>query len=103
MGNGFLEAVYQECLELEFEEQMLPYEAQKELTLYYFDKELKHKYIPDFICYGKVVVEIKAARLLLPEHSAQLFNYLKATGLRVGLLVNFGSYPKVDVQRIITD
>jgi len=100
MGCGFLEAVYQECLEYEFEEQLIEFEAQKELKLYYFDRELKQTYIPDFICDRNIIVEIKAVKDFDPIHKAQVFNYLKATGLKVGILVNFGSYPNVTFERI---
>lgn len=103
MGCGFLEAVYQESLEFELEENLIPFESQKELTLHYFDKTLKQKYIPDFICYDHIIVEIKAAKKLIPEHDAQLFNYLKSTGMSVGLLVNFGSYPKLEYKRIVSE
>ena len=101
MGSGFLEAVYQESLDIELAEQMIPYDAQKELEVYYFDKKLKQKYIPDLICYGNIIVEIKAVKELLPQHTAQLFNYLMITGYKLGLLVNFGSYPKITIERIV--
>ena len=99
-GNGFLEAVYQECLEYEFEEQLIEFEAQKKLKLYYFDRELKQTYIPDFICERNIIVEIKAVKEFDSIHKAQVFNYLKATGLKVGILANFGSYPNVTFERI---
>lgn len=101
MGCGFLENVYQECLEKEFNLCKIPFEAQKELQLKYKDEPLKQTYKPDFICYGKIIVELKACKETCPEHRAQVFNYLKATGLRLGLLVNFGHYPKATVERII--
>jgi GxxExxY protein len=100
-GCGFLEAVYQECLEIEFGLQDIPFQPQEELTLTYKGRTLKQTYIPDFICFGKIVVELKAASQLADEHRAQLHNYLRATGHRVGLLVNFGHYPKVEYERII--
>jgi GxxExxY protein len=101
MGCGFLEAVYQECLEREFHNRKILFEAQKELQLKYKGTALKQIYKPDFICYGKIIVELKAVKDVNPEHRAQVFNYLKATGLRLGLLVNFGHYPKATVERII--
>ena len=101
MGCGFLEAVYQECLEREFHFRKIPFEAQKELQLKYKGSELKQIYKPDFICYGKIIVELKAVKEVSAEHRAQVFNYLKATGLRLGLLVNFGHYLKATVERII--
>jgi GxxExxY protein len=100
MGCGFLEAVYQECLEREFRLRQLPYEAQKELVLSYKGQQLAQTYKPDFICYGKIIVELKAVKEVAPEHKAQLLNYLKATGLELGLLVNFGTYPKAEIIRI---
>ena len=82
--------MYQECLEIEFEKRSLSCFSQKELKLIYKGRELKQKYKPDFICYDKIVVELKAAHEICEEHQAQVFNYLKATGMRLGLLVNFG-------------
>jgi len=101
MGNGFLEAVYQECLEIEFELREIPFQSQKPISLEYKKRELKQKYIPDFICYNKIVVELKSVRKILPEHEAQLINYLKATKLKLGFLVNFSSFPKVDIRRFV--
>ena len=100
MGCGFLEAVYQECLEREFRLRQLPYEAQKELVLSYKGEQLSQTYRPDFICYSKIIVELKAVKEIAPEHKAQLLNYLKATGLELGLLVSFGAYPKAEIVRI---
>lgn len=100
MGCGFLEAVYQECLEKEFRSRQLPFVAQKELVLSYKGEQLAQTYKPDFICYGKIIVELKAVKEIAPEHKAQLLNYLKATGLELGLLVNFGAYPKAEIVRI---
>jgi GxxExxY protein len=100
-GCGFLEAVYQECLELEFGFQSIPFRAQTELQLSYKGKALKQTYFPDFICFERIIVEIKAVSKLAPEHRAQLHNYLKATGHHVGLLINFGHYPKVEHERIV--
>lgn len=101
MGSGFLEAVYQECLEKEFRKQGIPFAAQTELELSYKSEKLQQTYKPDFICYGKIIVELKAVKELANEHHAQLHNYLKATGLRLGFLVNFGHYPKATIERIV--
>jgi GxxExxY protein len=101
MGCGFLEPVYQECLELEFELQGLPFKPQAELILSYKGRPLKQKYFPDFLLFDKIVLEIKAVKELAKEHHAQVHNDLKATGYRLGLLVNFGSYPKVESNRIV--
>ena len=101
MGSGFLEAVYQECLEREFERRGIPFQRKVELTLTYKGEPLTKTYEADLICYGKIILELKAVKDIGNEHRAQLFNYLKATGLRLGLLVNFGHYPKATVERII--
>jgi GxxExxY protein len=100
-GCGFLEAVYQECLEMEFEMQGILFVPQVQLALNYKGRQLKQKYIPDFVVFDKIILEIKAVTQLADEHRAQLHNYLKATGYRVGLLVNFGHYPKIEHERII--
>ncbi len=100
-GCGFLEAVFQECLEFELADRGLPYVAQPLLTLSYKGRQLKQRYQPDFVCFSKVLLEIKAVSALTDEHRAQVHNYLKATGLRVGLLVNFGHYPLVEHERIV--
>lgn len=99
-GCGFLESVFQECLEIEFDYLNLPFESQKELGLYYRGKELKQKFIPDFICFDKIIVEIKAVDSLHDKHRAQVINYLNATGYKLGILVNFGAFPKIEWQRL---
>ncbi len=100
-GCGFLEPVYQECLEIESSFQKIPFTAQKELILEYRGKRLKQTYKPDFICFEKIVVEIKAVSNLIDEHRAQLLNYLHATGYKVGLLINFGHHPKIEHERFV--
>jgi GxxExxY protein len=100
-GSGFLEAVFQECLELELGLQGIPFEAQPEPALSYKGASLRQRYKPDFICFGKVLVELKAVSKLTDEHRAQVLNYLHATGLRVGLLVNFGHHPQVEIEHIV--
>ncbi len=100
-GCGFLEAVYQECLELEFEAQGIPFQPQAELALHYRGRRLKQTYQPDFICFDAIILEIKAASGLTDEHRTQVHNYLKATGLRLGLPVNFGHHPQVESVRIV--
>ena len=91
LGPGFLEAIYQEAMELEFKHQNIPYEREKPLNVYYKGSLLDKKYISDFICYDKLVIELKALSELNSEHESQLINYLKATKLRVGILINFGA------------
>jgi GxxExxY protein len=100
-GSGFLEAVYQECLEIEFSLRDLPFVGQAQLEIAYKGRSLKQRYVPDFICYGKVIVELKAMKELADEHRAQMFNYLKATGFRLGLLVNFGHCSRLEWERIV--
>ena len=99
-GAGFLEPVYQECLEKELRLRGLPFVAQQELKLSYKGETLQQTYKPDIICYGQIILELKAVKAIAPEHQAQLLNYLKATGLRLGLIVNFGHHPKVEIQRL---
>ncbi len=101
MGCGFLEAVYQECLEIEFSARKIPFVAQKDLQLAYKGTALMQRYKPDLICFDSIIVEIKAVTELANEHRAQLLNYLKATGLRLGLLINFGHNPRVQIERFI--
>lgn len=101
MGSGFLEAVYQECLEMEFTERGIPFESQKELELEYKDKRLKQRYVPDFVCYGKIIIELKAVDKIASEHKAQMLNYLHASDMRLGLLVNFGHHPQLEYKRMI--
>ena len=90
MGPGFLEPVYQESLTIEFLKQRIPSVREKELKIYYKNIELNKKYIADFVCYDKIIVELKALNQLTTEHEAQVLNYLKATGYKLGLLINFG-------------
>jgi len=101
LGCGFLEAVYQECLERELRRCAIPFDSQPVLELYYKGKTLNQVYKPDLICFGKIIVELKAVKTISSENEAQVFNYLKASHLRLGLLVNFGHYPKATVQRIV--
>ena len=100
LGAGFLEGVYQEALELELSERRIPYKAQSEITIAYKGAQLRQTYRADIVCYDKIILELKAVKQLLPEHHAQLHNYLRATGMKLGLLVNFCHYPGVEIQRI---
>lgn len=101
LGCGFLESVYQECLEIEFEKQKIPFEPQKKLQIKYSGKVINSTFNPDFICFDKIIIEIKSVNNLLPIHDAQLINYLKITNMKLGLLVNFNHYPKVEIKRLI--
>lgn len=101
MSNGFLEAVYQECLEKELAARGIPYLPQPELKLMYKDQLLVQTYKPDLICYDKIILELKATQTISAEHRCQVLNYLKATKLKLGLIVNFGHHPKVQIERLI--
>ncbi|GAB4463039.1 MAG: GxxExxY protein [Anaerolineae bacterium] len=101
LGNGFLEAVYQEALCIEFALRGVPFQAQRPLVIRYKDRPLTQKYIPDFVVYDAVIVEIKAVDMFGPNEEAQLLNYLKATGLHVGLLINFGGRRKLQWKRMV--
>ncbi len=100
-GFGFHEPVYQECMELELGFQSIPFIPQKELSLEYKGHALKQKYIPDILCFGKIVVELKAVSALTDEHRGQVLNYLRATGMKLGLLINFGNPKKLEWERIV--
>jgi GxxExxY protein len=101
MGHGFLESVYQECLQKEFTAKRVPFVAQPSLSLLYKGQPLGQIFKPDFICFDKIVIELKAVKEIIAEHKAQVLNYLKATGMRVGLLVNFGAHPRATVIRLV--
>jgi len=90
LGSGFLESVYQEALEIQLKDDNVPFLSQTPIDIYYRAVKLNKKFFADFFCFDDIIVEIKAASKLLPEHDAQLINYLKATNVRLGLLINFG-------------
>lgn len=102
LGTGFLEAVYQEALEIEFKHRSIPYEREMQLEIFYKDQPLEKKYQADFICYDEIIIELKALCALESVHKAQLINYLKATDLQLGLLVNFGQSSLVS-QRVVNN
>lgn len=101
LGSGFLEAVYQEALEIELDRRHIPYEREKELEICYDGIKLGKKYIADFVCYGKIILELKAVKELDDSHRSQLYNYLKATGFKLGFLINFGKYDELQIERIV--
>jgi GxxExxY protein len=101
MGHGFLEGVYQECLSLEFERRGIPFKSMPVMALSYKGARLKHTYAPDFVCYDQIIVELKAVQELAVEHRSQVLNYLKATKLKVGFLVNFGCAPMARIERLV--
>jgi GxxExxY protein len=86
---------------LEFSLQSIPFRADSEVKLSYKELPLKQKFRPDFACFDLIVVEIKAVSRLLDEHRAQVHNYLKATGFKLGLLVNFAHHPELEYERIV--
>lgn len=100
LGPGLLEKVYQEALEKEFILQKIPFESEKSFQIAYKGDILEQKYIADFVCYDKIVLELKAVEDLLPIHKAQVINYLAITGYKLGLLVNFNAR-QVQPERIV--
>ena len=101
LGSGFLEPVYQEALEIESLSRGLPFGTQKVLRIRYKEQYLKKEYIADLVYFDKVIVELKALDHLSGKEEAQLLNYLKATGMKVGVLINFGSHPKLEWKRLV--
>ena len=101
LGFGFLEAVYQEAMELELTQRKIPFDAQMPLAILYKGQRLRKEYNADLICYGQIIVELKALERLSGREEAQLLNYLKATSYRVGLLINFGNSPKLEWKRFV--
>ncbi len=99
-GCDFLEPVYHECLTIEFEYQHIPAISKPSLTLNHRDRTLLQRYQPDFVCFEKIILELKTVSTLLDEHRAQLLNYLHASGFELGLLVNFAHYPKLQYERV---
>ena len=100
LGNGFLEAVYQEALEKEFEIKRIPYKREVPFTIYYKNKPLNKQYFADFICYDKIIIELKTKSAICSEHQAQILNYLTASKLKLGIILNFGKQ-SLEHQRII--
>lgn len=101
LGSGFLESVYQQCLLEEFQTQGINCTAQQRIHITYKGKQIQQFFDADFICFNKIILEIKAVKNLLDEHRAQTINYLKATNLELALLVNFGQHPKLQYERFL--
>ena len=101
LGHGFLEAVDQEALEIEFQRRNIPYEREKELRIQYDGVELKQTYKADFVCFGKIIIELKAVSELNDAHRSQVYNYLHASGYKLGLLLNFGCSDELEHERIV--
>ena len=101
LGHGFLEPVYQEALEKEFLLRGIPFEREKLLTISYKGEKLKQTYKADFVCYGKIIVELKAVSELTDAHRSQVYNYLHATGFRLGIILNYGFANGIERERIV--
>jgi GxxExxY protein len=100
LGSGFTEPSYQEALEIELSSRGIPFKSQVELPIFYKDTKLKHGFRADFLCHESIIVEIKAVSALLPEHRAQVHNYLHAGRHQLGILVNFAAFPRLQYERI---
>ena len=100
LGCGFLESIYQEALEIEFQKQQISSVRQQKLPVLFDGKPLNKYFMADFVCYNSIIIEIKAAVFLYPDNSKQVINYLKATNFQVGLLINFG-HPSLNWKRFI--
>ena len=100
LGCGFLERVYQDALEVEFRLRKIPYEREKSIQIVYKGEPLGEPYRADFVCYGKVIIELKSVSEILDVHRAQIINYLKATKMKLGFLVNFGE-ESLNIERIV--
>ena len=89
LGQGFLESVYQEAMEIEMRKRNIPFTSQSKIQILYKDVPMEHYFVADFVCYDKIIVELKSVSTILPEHEAQIINYLRATGFKLGILLNF--------------
>lgn len=101
MGAGFLESVYEECMEIESDKRRMPYATQVKIPIQYQSKKLKKEYIADYVGFRKIIAEFKCIPKLTKVEEAQILNYLKATGIKVGLLINFGSVGKLEWRRFV--
>jgi len=100
MGIGFLEPVYQEVLEMEFIERGIPFEREKELLIKYKGRDLKKRYYADFVCYDKIILELKVCESISKVHESQVINYLNATNFKLGIIINFAVIP-LEFKRIV--
>ncbi|QQS40211.1 MAG: GxxExxY protein [Acidobacteriota bacterium] len=101
LRHGYLEAVYQEAMEIELLNRRIPFESQKSLEIFYKETPLKKSYVPDLICFGEVIVELKTIKEIGNIERAQLLNYLHATKLKVGLLINFAAKGQLDWKKLV--
>lgn len=99
LGCGFVEAIYQEALEKEFALREIPFEREKELTVKYKGDTLTKNFKADFVCYNKIILELKAVKEFTDEHYAQIYNYLRASGMDLGILINFGA-SSIEYERV---
>jgi GxxExxY protein len=100
-GAGLSEEIYQESLEMELTDRAIPFATQPELPVFYKQRPLKKRLRPDLFIADEIIVELKAVKTLVPEHEAQLINYLRVTGKSVGYLINFGAFPKLEWKRLV--
>jgi GxxExxY protein len=101
LGRGFLEPVYQEALQIELARRNIPFEAQKSLKIEYKGQRLRKEYVADFVCFGQIIIEIKACEGLTGRDEGQIINYMKATHMHVGLLFNFCSQARLEWKRYV--
>ena len=101
IGGGLLEEIYQQCLEIELGLRCIPFDSKKVLSVYYKNKSIEKVYVPDLVVYDGIIVELKAVKELMPEHEAQLFNYMRITKFEVGYLINFGNTDELKWKRYI--
>jgi GxxExxY protein len=101
LGYGFLEAVYQEAMEIELTRRQVPFASQSSVQIEYKGQQLQKAYVADLVCFGQIIVELKAIEKLTGREEAQLLNYLRATGMHVGILINFGSTGKLEWKRMV--
>ncbi|MGE5609360.1 MAG: GxxExxY protein [Bacillota bacterium] len=101
LGHGFLEAVYQEAMEIELNRRQIPFAPQSSIRIEYKGQQLQKAYVADLVCFGQIIVELKAIDKLTEREEAQLLNYLRATGVRVGILINFGSTGRLEWKRMV--
>ena len=107
LGKGFVEGVYGDCLAIEFEKRGIPFVREPEMHIMYDNRVIHHTFKPDFVCYDRIIVELKAVNDIIPDHEAQIINYLYVSKMRLGLLINFGNpylwykrYPNLKEGRI---
>ena len=101
LGRGFLEPIYQEALQIELARRNIPFEAQKLLRIEYKGQNLRKEYVADFVCFGQIIIELKACEGLTGRDEGQIINYMKVTHMHVGLLINFCSQARLEWKRYV--